>query len=234
MKAATEDKQDQYAVVTAMGQRVEESAVEFSSRPKKPVELYEFESCPFCRKVREAVTVLDLDVAFYPCPKGGSTYREKVIAEGGKAQFPYMKDPNTGVAMYESEDIITYLFDTYGSGEEVPKSLIGNGATVTAGLSALFRGGKGSNAVPSTPPKKPITLWAYEASPFCKIVRERMVELEIPHIQRTCARGSTKRQELFDKTGTFQVPYIEDPNTGVNLFESSDILAYLDDKYATN
>ena len=25
--------------------------------------------CPFCRKVREAVNILDLDVLFKPCPK---------------------------------------------------------------------------------------------------------------------------------------------------------------------
>jgi glutathione S-transferase len=230
--SATEEKKDQYTIVAALGQRLEEDRADFNNRPQKPVELYEFESCPYCKKVREAVTILDIDVAFYPCPKGGGTFREKVISEGGKAQFPYLKDPNTGVAMYESEEIIQYLYDTYGDGKEVPTSLLGNGATVSASLAMLLRMGKGSNAVPSTPPAEPITLWAYEASPFCKIVRERLVELEIPHIQKTCARGSAKRQELFDKTGTFQVPYIEDPNTGVNLFESSDILAYLDDKYA--
>jgi glutathione S-transferase len=60
----------------------------------------------------------------------------------------------------------------------------------------------------------------------------RVVELEIPHIQKSCPRGSRKRNELFAKTGTFQVPYIEDPNTGVKLFESADIIEYLNDKYA--
>jgi predicted membrane protein len=28
--------------------------------------------------VREAVHILDLDVLFYPCPKGGATYRPRV------------------------------------------------------------------------------------------------------------------------------------------------------------
>lgn len=27
---------------------------------------------------------------------------------------PYLVDPNTGVAMFESADIVKYLFDTYG------------------------------------------------------------------------------------------------------------------------
>ena len=47
-------------------------------------------------KVREAVSILDLDVIFYPCPAGGPTWREKVKQKGGKASFPYMVDPNTG------------------------------------------------------------------------------------------------------------------------------------------
>ena len=47
-------------------------------------------------QVREAVTILDLDVAYYPCPAGGPTWRQKVKQKGGKASFPYMVDPNTG------------------------------------------------------------------------------------------------------------------------------------------
>uniref|UniRef100_A0A453QHJ5 GST N-terminal domain-containing protein n=2 Tax=Aegilops tauschii subsp. strangulata TaxID=200361 RepID=A0A453QHJ5_AEGTS len=42
-----------------------------------------------------------------------------------------------------------------------------------------------------------------------------------------CARGSPKRQEIFKKLGLFQVPYIEDPNTGVKMFESAEIVEYL-------
>ena len=41
------------------------------ARPAKPLKIYEFEGCPFCKKVREAVTWLDLDVIMYPCPQGG-------------------------------------------------------------------------------------------------------------------------------------------------------------------
>lgn len=41
-------------------------------------------------------------------------------------------------------------------------------------------------------------------------------------------------QELLDKRGHFQVPYLEDPNQGVYLFESSAIVKYLEDTYATS
>jgi len=52
--------------------------------------------------------------------------------------------------------------------------------------------------------------------------------------QRTVARGSGKRQELLDKKGIFQVPFIEDPNNPdpeFNLFESSEIISYLEKTY---
>src|SRR5262245_46215666 len=80
-------------------------ASEIGPRPEKLLSLYEFEACPFCRKVREALTTFDLDAMIYPCPKGGPRYREEVKERGGKAQFPYLVDPNTDVAMYESDDI---------------------------------------------------------------------------------------------------------------------------------
>lgn len=47
-------------------------------------------------QVREAISVLDLDVDVRPCPKGGSVWRNKVVEMGGKAQFPYLVDENTG------------------------------------------------------------------------------------------------------------------------------------------
>uniref|UniRef100_UPI002352981B glutathione S-transferase N-terminal domain-containing protein n=1 Tax=Spongiibacter tropicus TaxID=454602 RepID=UPI002352981B len=43
---------------------------------------------------------------------------------------------------------------------------------------------------------------------------------------------SDNRCRLFELTGRSQVPYLVDPNTGVAMFESADILAYLDQEYA--
>ena len=91
-------------------------------RPVRTLELYEFENCPFCRKVREALSILDLEVDVRPCPKNGLRFREAVKKRGGKAQFPYLIDPNTGTEMYESDDIVEYLFDRYGDGS-VPLAL---------------------------------------------------------------------------------------------------------------
>ncbi|KAM0914663.1 hypothetical protein ACQ4PT_011352 [Festuca glaucescens] len=151
---------------------------------------------------------------------------------GGKQQFPYMVDPNTGVAMYESDAIITYLAKTYGDGSVPIMLKLGLLTTITAGLAMSGRSGKGSSYSPAKLPAQPIEIWAYEGSPFCKIARETLVELELPHLLHSIARGSPKRQDFFKKYGLFQAPYIEDPNTGVKMFESASIVEYLRATYA--
>ena len=83
--------------------------------PSLPIRIYEFEGCPFCRRVREAVTDLDLIVDIYPCPKNAQVHRDLVQEFGGKLQFPFMVDENTGTQLYESGDIVKYLYGTYGS-----------------------------------------------------------------------------------------------------------------------
>ena len=234
----TDANVNQYTFLSLLGYRIsEKSSITFKNRPVKYLEIYEFEGCPFCKKVREAVSILDLEVLFKPCPRGSPVFRPFVKKLGGKFQFPYLVDSNTGTSMYESSDIIEYLYDTYGPVDNnvVPDSL-GTSFynTLSLSIASLLRLGKGAKFVenkynPST--KKPIIYYGYEGSPFCKIVREKLVEYEIPHIQKTCPRGSSRRQELLDQTGRFQVPYIEDPNTGDKLFESADINAYLDTVY---
>lgn len=97
---------------------------------------------------------------------------------------------------------------------------------------SLKRGTAGAfYARPSVPVAKPLQLWAYEASPFCALVRETLSALEIPYVSQPCARGSTRRTTLQRRAGTFQVPYLEDPNTGVAMFESAEIIEYLRASY---
>jgi glutathione S-transferase len=223
-----------YGITRIAGRKVDESSATVGSfpRPDKPLELYEFEGCPFCRKVREAICILDLDVQMYPTPAAGPNYRARAVELGGKSRFPFLVDPNTGRSMYESADIIQYLFDTYGDGK-VPLGLrLGLLTSLSAGIGMLPRALKGSRYKGGGKlPEKPLVYYGYEMSPFCKIAREALSELEIPHVYRTVARGSPKRQKLFEQRGTFQVPYLEDPNTGVAMFESAYIVDYLNKTY---
>lgn len=78
---------------------------------------------------------------------------------------------------------------------------------------------------------QPIELWGYESSPFVRPVREMLGSLCLPHVMVSCARGSGNRDRMVEKTGRFQVPYLVDRNTGVEMFESEEILEYLENVY---
>lgn len=202
------------------------------SRPQEPLHLYEFEACPFCRKVREALTMLDLEAVIYPCPKKGPRYREEVKRRGGKYQFPYLVDPNTGKAMYESDDIVRYLYASYGDGR-VPLALSLGAITLAgAALAGAVRVGRGSTYRQAKPPDQPLELWSFEGSPFCRLARETLCELEIPYRLHNVGKGSPSRAAYVERSGKMMVPYLADPNTGIEMFESADIVAYLNDTYA--
>lgn len=74
--------------------------------------------------MREAITQLDLEVDVYPCPKDSRIHRGIVESLGGKLQFPFLVDPNTGVQLYESDAIVKYLYKEYGGGARPPFGLL--------------------------------------------------------------------------------------------------------------
>ena len=247
-----DDEPTKYSIVRFAGKRLAEASA-LGPRPAQPIEVFEYEGSPYCRKVREACACLDLDVVYRPCPSGESYWRPMAKAEGA-ATFPYMKDPNTGASMCESDDIVEHLFRNYGPMADsglpadadakalgVPFMLRRGGITnltcyaaTLARLKGLkFRPSRASEAASAGEPVKPLVLWTYESSPFTKAVREALTEMAIPHVVRYCPRGSvSKRDELLAKTGTFQVPYLEDPNTGVAMFESAAMVDYLEKTYS--
>jgi glutathione S-transferase len=201
-------------------------------RPAQPLELYEFEACPFCRKVREALSILDLDAMIYPCPKGGSRFRDEVRRRGGKALFPYLVDPNTGQEMYESDDIVRHLFATYGDGSVPWLLALGPLTLAGSGLASGWRLGRGERYRRARAPERPLELWSFEASPFSRLVREELCSLELPYLLHNVARGSAKRDAFVARSGKMMVPYLVDPNTGAAMFESADIVRYLRETYA--
>ncbi|KZX62173.1 glutathione S-transferase [Alcanivorax sp. HI0033] len=220
--------------------------------PQEPLELYDMEGCPFCRLVREALTDLDLDVLIFPCPKGGERYRPLVERLGGRQQFPYLMDPNTGAALYESADIIDYLYREYGGRPAPRRWLVRSLRTAAAVSASLPRASRGLHALDSKTPEQALELYSFEASPFARLVRERLTELQLPYLLRQCGRDQWQdwvlppmrrrllsdysprqrnRIALMERAGRIAVPYLVDPNTGTELFESADILDYLDQTY---
>lgn len=208
------------------------TASSLGARPAIPLELYEFEACPFCRKVRETLSFLDLEAVIYPCPQGGTRYRPRAVELGGKAQFPFLVDPNNGKQLYESDDINKYLATTYGAGSRPLMVSLGPLSMISSALASAARRGHGVKARPSKAPEKKLELWSFEASNYCRIVRERLCELELPYLLHNVGKGSPSRAAFIKRSGKMQVPYLADPNTAVELFESEAIIDYLDKTYA--
>lgn len=202
------------------------------ARPERPLEVYEFESCPFCRKVREVLSILDLEAVIRPCPKGGSRFRDEVKARGGKALFPYLVDPNTGKELYESDDIIAYLYQHYGVGAPPWIFRVGALGDASSMLASAWRPGGGTRYEPSRAPDQLLELYSFEASPFSRLVREKLCSLELPYLLHNVAKGSPSRPAFTQRSGKMMVPYLVDPNTSVEMFESADIVHYLDETYA--
>ena len=201
-------------------------------QPAKLLSLYEFEACPFCRKVREALTVMDLDATIYPCPPGGARFRSIVKQRGGKEQFPFLVDPNTDRQMYESNEIIRYLAETYGDGT-VPVTLKLGPLTDLRSAMATAARPFGSRARPSKAPAEPLELYSFEASPFCRIAREALCRLELPYVLHNVGKKSPKREAFVARSGKMMVPFLVDPNTDAAMFESADIVAYLEETYGS-
>ena len=136
------------------------------------------------------------------------------------------------VEMYQSLDIAAYLHDTYGRG---PRPLSFRGMQSVAPLSMLasaIRPTKGMRVIEARAPEQPLVLYSFEASPYCRMVRETLCILEIPYLLHNVAKGSDKREAFVALSGKMMVPYLVDPNTGVSMFESADISQYLYDTYA--
>ena len=222
-------------------------------KPVQTLQLFDIENCPYCRLVREALTELDLDAEIYPCPKGGERYRPEVVERGGKAQFPYLVDRDTGVEMYESLDIVAYLFETYGRRELPLKWKVGKLQTLGSMLASAPRMGERMEALSSRQPEYLLELYSFESSPYARPVRELLCNMELPYILRNCGRTRLdewilpplrerlaitpeseleNRRQLEAAEGRVSIPYLFDPNNGNGLFESADILAYLRDTYA--
>jgi glutaredoxin len=86
------------------------------------------------------------------------------------------------------------------------------------------------------------------------MAREVFCELEIKYLLHNCGKtpgghadyyppelryenmhnympGTENRRKFLERTGRIQMPYIVDPNTGVDMFQTRDIQAYLRETY---
>jgi len=212
-------------------------------RPKEPLILYEYDASPYCKRVREFINLLDLTVEYRPCPGARQgKFSDELYEKTGRRTVPYLYDPNKDQGLFESNDQIEYLLANYGPVDTSTYdrkalwpitfegfSIFTN--TLCAVLLGMPGGQRQLNARPDNEDMLPIELWGYECSPFVRNTREKLGTLCLPHKMISCSRGSANRDKMVAKTGRFQVPYLVDPNTGVEMYESEEIVKYLEEVY---
>lgn len=80
------------------------------TEPEKMLEVYQFEGCPFCSKVRSKMSELGIDFIARQVDKND---RSRVEEVSGQTGVPVLVDPNTDTTMPESDDIVEYLEEHY-------------------------------------------------------------------------------------------------------------------------
>lgn len=80
-----------------------------------------------------------------------------------------------------------------------------------------------------------IQLYLSERCPFCVKVRNYMEQKGIPYVLKPVLLGSGSseiKEELKRLGGKTQVPFLVDPVRNVQMYESDDIIAYVEEHYA--
>jgi glutaredoxin len=75
-----------------------------------PYEIYQFEACPFCVKVRRHLRAANVSIPYRDALR--EPFRGELLNGGGKLQVPCLKISEAGQPtrwLYESNDIMRYL-----------------------------------------------------------------------------------------------------------------------------
>ncbi len=79
-----------------------------------------------------------------------------------------------------------------------------------------------------------IELYHAERCPYCVRVRQYFEDNGVAYVSKPVPLGSQAsplKEELRKLGGKTQVPFLVDPSNGVKMFESADIIAYVEEHY---
>ena len=76
-----------------------------------------------------------------------------------------------------------------------------------------------------------LILFHKEECPFCLKVRQFMSDHDISYVSIVSPKGALSRKVLMKLGGKEQVPFLVDADKGEMMYESSDIIAYLQKNY---
>ncbi|GAB6099369.1 glutathione S-transferase N-terminal domain-containing protein [Halanaerocella petrolearia] len=77
------------------------------------IKLYQFETCPFCAKVRRKLDGLNLDYEKVEVPKDKDK-RTTIKELSGQIKVPVIQDSD-GTVVHDSSEIVDYLEENYGN-----------------------------------------------------------------------------------------------------------------------
>lgn len=175
-------------------------------QPDATLVLYEHEACPYSRRVREVMTHLNLDYESRPSPHKGHVYRDELMALASTAQIPVLIDNNSADTVVKAQPIIDYLFKHYSKTGVTPKKYQTSGAdnatwmNKASSLSSMMRGAQADHPKQNEArgkPEAPLHLYGFEASPFCRLVREKLSELEVGYVNHNVAREQIQDIGVF-------------------------------------
>ncbi len=214
-------------------------AVDVVPRPQQPLILYSYEGSQYCRLVREVLT--ELDIVYELRSSGGkqSKRREELAKlSGGATQSPFLIDPNTGVQIGHSSDIIRYLYRTYALWTPPNEVLQGISNIVLPLFRPLFtlltpwQAGsldketsqyqrnieRAQTQIEAEVESEPVVMYTYGLSPFSIEAKKLLDSLNVPYKEVSLGGewlpgligegGSQKRAALLEMTGQSSLPNI--------------------------
>ncbi len=75
-----------------------------------------------------------------------------------------------------------------------------------------------------------LTLYVKTGCPFCAMVIHKLDELELEYEEKNIAEQEIV-DELIERGGKRQVPYLVDTDAELEMYESADIVKHLDTRY---
>ena len=99
--------------------------------------------------------------------------------------------------------------------------------TIGAAIASVARPLAGRAKRQGPAPAEMLELYNFEASPYCRKVREELNRRDVDCVIHNVPKGGRHRKALVERGGRMMVPYLIDPNTQTELYESDDIVAYL-------
>lgn len=213
-------------------------AVDVVPRPQQQLILYSYEGNQFCRLVREVLTELDIVYELRSAGKQSQRREELAKLSGGSTTSPFLLDPNTGVQMGESADIIQYLYRTYALWTPPNEVLEGISNIVLPWFRPIltlltpWQAGSLDNdkhqyekdielaqiQITEEVTSNPVVIYTYGLSPFSIEAKKLLENLDIPYKEVSLGGewlpgligegGSKKRAALLEMTGQSSLPNI--------------------------